>query len=184
MDQLIDIRQIVDCVIYHNPCQDGLCSAWVIRKSNPNVLLIPKAINSELVDESLYIDKNVVMVDIVTSDFLEIKGKAKNLVILDHHKTNQNKLKNVNNAYFDMHKSGVGLAWQYVFDNKTIPKFLDCIQDRDLWTWNVPESKAFCDGFYNMGLIDTYFKLLDDLYDEWLLGETIIFDRCCEIGNI
>ena len=62
--------------------------------------------------------KNVLMVDIVTDDFEKIKEKAKNLVILDHHKTNQAKLEGINYAYFDMHKSGVGLAWEYFYGNE------------------------------------------------------------------
>ena len=154
MESLPNIRYDIDCVIYHDPCQDGLSAAWVVynwcKINNINLKLIPKRINNDPIDEKLYEGKNVLMVDIVSDDFQKIKEKAKTLVILDHHKTNQAKLVGIDYAYFDMHKSGVGLAWEYFYNDKEMPKFLACIQDRDIWTWKIQESKAFCDGFYNL----------------------------------
>lgn len=199
MNKLVNIKNIVDCIIYHHPCQDGQSAAWVIKKSNPYAILVPKSINNNLIDEALYIDKNVIMVDIVTNDFMTIKTKAKNLVILDHHKTNQEKLKDIDYAYFDMNKSGVGLAWEYIHgdddqdwqciirDNQ-LPKFLACIQDRDLWSWKIPDARDFCDGFKNIMDLeedDRDFKLFDELYEEHLDGiYNTKFNSYCVIGNI
>jgi oligoribonuclease NrnB/cAMP/cGMP phosphodiesterase (DHH superfamily) len=166
------IKQIVspsdiDIVIYHHPCVDGYSSAFVgFKHIGSKLILMPKGFNSSPTNLELVKDKNVLMVDIVTSDFLEIKKVAKNLIILDHHKTNQAALKDIPYAYFDMHKSGVGLAWEYFTDEK-IPLFLECIQDRDLWTWTIPYSRNFCDGLYELiDLNDKTFKLLNDLWND------------------
>jgi oligoribonuclease NrnB/cAMP/cGMP phosphodiesterase (DHH superfamily) len=199
METLRNIKDDIDCVIYHDPCQDGFSAAWVayhynMDRLNKKIKLIPKRINNDPIDEELYIGKNVLMVDIVTDDFLLIKSKAKNLVILDHHKTNQEKLAGVEFAHFDMTKSGVGLAWEYFFEGEEIPKFLACIQDRDLWTWKIPESKAFCDGFYNLMYLDDIedyesriqfrLKLFDELYFEKYEMKTTKFDSYCQIGDV
>ena len=36
--------------------------------------------------------------------------------------------------------------------DKEVPKWILYIQDRDIWKWSYPESKAFCYTFMNMGL--------------------------------
>jgi oligoribonuclease NrnB/cAMP/cGMP phosphodiesterase (DHH superfamily) len=198
MESLANIKYDIDCVIYHDPCQDGLSAAWVVYNwcqiNNINLKLIPKRINNDPIDEKLYEGKNVLMVDIVTDDFQKIKEKAKTLVILDHHKTNQAKLVGFDYAYFDMHKSGVGLAWEYFYNDKEMPKFLACIQDRDIWTWKIPESKAFCDGFSNLMYLDeepnyetrldNKLKLYTELNDEYILNKTDKFESYCKIGDV
>jgi oligoribonuclease NrnB/cAMP/cGMP phosphodiesterase (DHH superfamily) len=198
MDILRNIKDELDCVIYHDPCQDGLSAAYVVyqfsKYHSRDLKLIPKKINNDPIDEKLYEDKNVLMVDIVTDDFEKIKEKAKNLVILDHHKTNQAKLEGINYAYFDMYKSGVGLAWEYFYGNEEMPKFLGCIQDRDIWTWKIPESKAFCDGFYNMMYLDeesdydvrlnNKLAMYDELYNEYINKKSDKFNSYCQIGDI
>ncbi len=43
----------------------------------------------------------------------------------------------------DNTKSGAVLAWEYFHRNTPIPSFFQMIQDRDLWTWKLPDTKAF-----------------------------------------
>jgi len=182
MNSLRSIINDLDIIMYHDPCMDGLSSAYVAynyyKSIGKTIELVPRKINSTGISEDVYKDKNVIMIDIVTNDFEKIKNLSKNLIILDHHKTNQEKLKGLDYAYFDMTKSGVGLAWEYFYPAIEIPKFLACIQDRDIWTWKISESREFCDGFYNLlNLIDEedYSKRLQkkmDLYDELFNDKT------------
>jgi len=184
MNHLKNIKDEIDCIIYHDPCQDGFSSAWIAYyyfiQKNKEIKLIPKRINDDHIDEELYKDKNVLMVDIVTDDFITIKEKAKNLVILDHHKTNKDKLNGIEYAYFDMNKSGTGLAWEYFYDEQELPKFLACVQDRDIWTWKIPESRAFCDGLYNMLFLESND---DDTYDMVLKKRLNIYTELYENPN-
>jgi oligoribonuclease NrnB/cAMP/cGMP phosphodiesterase (DHH superfamily) len=156
----------INIIIYHNPCMDGYASAFIAQyyiKSN-NLKLIPKLLDGKSIDINEIKDKNVLMVDIVCENYEEIYSYAKTLIILDHHKTNQDKLKNVSYAHFDMHKSGVGLAWEYFNEDKDMPLFLKCIQDRDLWTWIIPESRYFCDYLYEeVNYSDHNFEVLTSL---------------------
>jgi oligoribonuclease NrnB/cAMP/cGMP phosphodiesterase (DHH superfamily) len=194
MDKFKNLKNLIDTVIYHDPCQDGFSAAWVAYHYNKNIKLIPKRINADPIEPELYIGKNVLMVDIVTNDFKEIKQKANNLLILDHHITNQESLKDIDYAYFDMHKSGVGLAWEFFFGDEPIPKFIACIQDRDIWTCKIFDAKAFCDGLYNMLTIDdevdynkrlyNKLKLYNELYKEWTVQKTDKFDYYYKIGEV
>ena len=173
MNELKKFRVDIDTVIFHNPCMDGFGSAHIAAKyfkdkHGREVRLAPTHIG-DTVDESLYIGKTVLMVDILTPDYLKIKEKAKRLIILDHHKTNQKDLAGFDCAYFDMHKSGVGITWEYFYDDTPMPLFLQCIQDRDIWTWIVPESKYFCDGFYQLFYTAESFqeklRFFDEMYE-------------------
>lgn len=82
-------------------------------------------------------------------DFLiEVSKRVGNLVVLDHHKTAADQLKNLgkdlhcpNLIRFDVTKSGALLAFEYFFPWSAIPKGLEYINDRDLWTKRFEESR-------------------------------------------
>ncbi len=173
--------KLLQIIIFHYPCQDGLASCWIAHNylSNKNMEheLIPIQ-NQSYDDEflnNLYSkieDKYIGIFDFSFNLEItqKIKSLAKGLIILDHHITNQNMLKELDYAYFDMNLSGTGLAWNYFHPNEEMPLFLQMIQDRDLWTWKLIFSKDFCDGFlFNTSLSSNFqdsFTLFDELYEE------------------
>lgn len=63
------------------------------------------------------------------------------LVVLDHHESAQIALKDAPYAIFDMKKAGCELAWEYFFPAAQLPDLLAYVADRDLWTWELPNSK-------------------------------------------
>lgn len=152
MEILKEIKNDIDIVIYHYPCMDGFSAWWIAQHYykiiNKPIVGIPKSYDSKFLDENIYLDKNILMVDILTKDYELIKSKSKNLIILDHHKTSQELLNNISYAYFDMNKSGAGLIWEYFFDQKP-PMFIQLIQDRDLYTFKLERSKDFNEGLFN-----------------------------------
>jgi len=72
---------------------------------------------------------------------LDIKEKAGSVIVLDHHKTAQEACEGLDFCVFDMEKSGAGLTWGYFYPNKSMPKLIAHIQDRDLWKWQIEGSK-------------------------------------------
>ena len=95
---------------------------------------------------------------------IELVSKAKNVVILDHHKSsesmiveNKDKLDLIPNLYieFDMNRSGCQMSWDYFFDNAPRPFFIDYMGDRDLWTWKLSNSKEINIGLWELGYIDS-----------------------------
>lgn len=231
MQNLRKIKNEIDVIVYHSPCMDGFAGFWVAQHYLKNILGreiigIPKAIDNIPIDENLYTGKNVLMVDILTKDYKTILAKAKNLVILDHHKTSKEFLESdpnyTNYAYFNMDKSGAGLAWEYFFEVKgeyyerfnmkgvnfeiteygsrrakytnnpegfqEIPDFLAFIQDRDLYTFKLRNSKDFNEGLFNWLFafagndIEKKLKCFDELYDD----EVPYFERdvCCPYERV
>jgi oligoribonuclease NrnB/cAMP/cGMP phosphodiesterase (DHH superfamily) len=53
-------------------------------------------------------------------------------------------------CFFDLGRSGCGLAWEYFFGSAEMPMFLRHVQDRDLWKFNLKDTKAFCSTFYSL----------------------------------
>lgn len=45
-------------------------------------------------------------------------------------------------AYFDMGRSGAGIAWDFFHPDTPRPKLIDYVEDRDLWRFALPDSRA------------------------------------------
>ena len=77
------------------------------------------------------------------------------VVVLDHHATAEADLRGLEFAKFESDKSGAVMAWEY-FRNHfpdaifgAVPKLLLYVQDRDLWRWELHESRAVSAGLYS-----------------------------------
>jgi oligoribonuclease NrnB/cAMP/cGMP phosphodiesterase (DHH superfamily) len=130
------------CIIYHANCADGFAAAWAIWKVLGDQLASyhPAAYGSEPPEEIK--DRHVVIVDFSYSRKVleEIKSKAKSLLVLDHHKSAEESLRDFEGAHFDMNRSGAGMAWDY-FHEKPRPPLINYVEDRDLWNWKLPYAK-------------------------------------------
>ena len=56
-------------------------------------------------------------------------------------------LHDIPNTLFDMNHSGARLSWDFFHPGKLPPKFINYIEDRDLWKWELPSSKEFSAAF-------------------------------------
>ena len=79
---------------------------------------------------------------------LQIVDASGHLLVLDHHKTAQAALADIDHAkakiVFDMERSGAGLAWDYFYPLATgsaRPPLIDMVEDRDLWRFQHEGSK-------------------------------------------
>lgn len=139
-------------IFYHSPCMDGSCAAWVAHR--------------ELGDSAEYVPINygdrfpfdecdgrrVMFVDfsLKRRDMEEVRDRSKVLVILDHHKTAEEELKDFplrfnDKLTFDMGKSGARLAWEFFFSSLPVPLLVQYVEDRDLWRFSLPYSLLVSD---------------------------------------
>ena len=133
-------------VIYHSNCYDGVTAAYVLHMMyglEDNIEFVPCNYSDPPPDVN---DKDVVIVDFSFKRPIleEIKSKAKSLLILDHHKTAMEDLKDFPNAIFDMNQSGAGLALRYyypVLARCPLRSLVEYVEDRDLWRFQLPTSK-------------------------------------------
>ena len=164
----------VDTVLYHGNCNDGFGSAFAcyyyMKNKFPHKAIsyhpcyhnqCPPDVNG----------KNVLICDISFSydTMINMIKKSNKLCILDHHKTAQEDLKNIPDAnkIFEMKHSGAYITWAYFFGESDVPKLIRYIEDNDIWTRTLPNTKAFT-AFINsiQKKFDLYENFLDDNYIE------------------
>lgn len=153
--------------IYHGNCVDGFGAAWVVRKFfGVGQVEFHAGFYGE--DPPDVAGRDVVMVDFSYKRPVldEMTVKAHSILILDHHKTASEDLAGLLRppssgalwveaafpgalsqgvriaAVFDMQRSGAGLAWDYFFPRSERPALIDSIEDRDLWRFVLPHTRA------------------------------------------
>lgn len=171
--------------IYHGNCADGFGAAWVVRKALGSSVDFQAGVYQEPPPDVT--GRNVLMVDFsYKRDVLnEMAQAADTILILDHHKTAAEDLDglpppldgaynpsamlhwqrecnspNALHALFDMNRSGAGIAWDYFFPDEDRPALIDHIEDRDLWRFNLPQTREIQAAVFSYSY---NFALWDDL---------------------
>jgi oligoribonuclease NrnB/cAMP/cGMP phosphodiesterase (DHH superfamily) len=142
--------------IYHGNCQDGFGAAWAVRHAlGDDVEFHPGVYQNDPPDVT---GRDVMLVDFsYKRPVLEAMSTvARSVAILDHHKSARDDLAGLPEplawgsgdewsdlcALFDMDRSGAGLAWDYFHPGQPRPKLIDHIEDRDLWRFSHPNTRA------------------------------------------
>ena len=139
-------------VFFHAHCPDGIAAAWAVWKKIPDAQFYMVGYDTEIKTDKLSgCDVWAVDFSFKPEVVAEIAKVATSITIIDHHPTVQeylpdyHKIKNIPvNLHMDFTntKSGAVLAWEYNFPTIPIPLLLKFVQDRDLWKWNLPDSKS------------------------------------------
>lgn len=188
-------------IIYHANCMDGLCSAWValngLRQlgfNDSEIVNIPAHYNKPLPELELQPTDAVYIVDFsYPRDVTIALAKRCQLTVLDHHETARTALHEISNEapgvfVFDMEQSGAGVTWNWFFPNIPMPSFVQMIQDRDLWRFNLPDSKALATVLQNhprrhdMAFWDEMLGPID--WTQGQLHQTKLLDELLEKGRI
>jgi len=131
----------VNLVLYHKACADGFASAWAAWK------VLGEQAEYEYVqygDEAPDVTgKHVAIVDFsFPRDVIDrLAAQAASLIVLDHHKSAQEALHAHPSVVFNMNKSGAMLTWEWFHPGVPAPSLVEYVQDRDLWRWDLPDSK-------------------------------------------
>lgn len=134
-------------VLYHGDCMDGFCAAWCayVRFGSDGIEAIPVQYGQappSVKGRFVYILDFSYPRDVLTA----MCDEADFVVVLDHHKTAQAALTDYEHLSahikFDMTKSGGRLAWEHFFPGIEPPWLVQYTEDRDLWKWQMPESRA------------------------------------------
>jgi oligoribonuclease NrnB/cAMP/cGMP phosphodiesterase (DHH superfamily) len=162
-------------IYYHNPCQDGVAGAWCAWNyfeegagSNNNKPIEYRGCkpdddmaNESKTSKAYLTGANIYFIDVLpTRDIPGLCAIAKQVVIMDHHKTNQEYISTLPpianlTVEFDLNRSGAQIAWDYFNPGVARPWFIDYVGDRDLWAWKLPNSRAINSGLQNQGHLDS-----------------------------
>lgn len=162
----------IDCVIYHASCSDGMGAAYAAWKLLGNKAEYIACAHSGYVPNVK--GKRVAIVDFsfkndVTKRLIE---ETEALIILDHHKSSMIELHDIptSHAVFDMSRSGAVMSWEFFHPGKEVPKFIQYIQDRDLWRWEMPYSKEFAAAF---DMVPFEFEAYEEFEDDSVIDDAI-----------
>lgn len=136
-------------IVYHARCADGATAAWAAYKyltklRTPEIDLIAHNYSWKLPSTDKFSGADVYIVDYsFPRDYLlEINEIANSLVVLDHHKTAQERLGGLPFAVFDMERSGAEITWDWFHGDEPRPGVVRYVGDKDLWKFELPDSKA------------------------------------------
>lgn len=152
-------------VIYHGQCTDGFGGAWSAWKKLGKTADYFGASYDNGPPKGL-VNKEIYFIDFVYPRPImeDLKQKNKRIVIIDHHKTTEDKLDIADDVLFDINHSGAVLSWQYFNSKKVAPDILKCIEDRDIWRWKVKNSKEVMSYF---DLFDFDFNIWNDIIEKF-----------------
>lgn len=131
-------------VWYHANCWDGFGAAWAHRRiMGESERYVPVQYGQAPPPHS--IDDNVYVLDFSYPGeiMLALKQEVAKLTVIDHHESAREAVEAVGGV-FDQGMSGATLTWTTLGapDNPPIPKLLLYVQDRDLWPWQIPDSRT------------------------------------------
>jgi hypothetical protein len=168
-----------DTIVYHRCCPDGVSGLWCAHNYTKNEFekISMKAGVDPIFETN---NKDIIFIDVCPSfNYILVHTKlAKSITILDHHKSaydtyikNKDVLDEIENLkmIFDMNRSGAQIAWDFFFENQQRSWFIDYVGDRDLWKWELPNSKEISAAFeFNNYFMDEDLDKLDSLnsYDD------------------
>jgi len=129
--------------LYHADCADGFGAALAVHlyctEHGYTCDFIPVQYGQDPPDVT---GQYVFVVDFSypRAVLLEMHQRAADLVVVDHHKTAQADLADLDFCLFDMDISGAVLTWKYLLPTD-LPLLFRYLQDRDLWQWKLTESR-------------------------------------------
>lgn len=168
----------INFVVSHGHCTDGFMSATVVRKwlQEQGVdLTTVEFYNGYYGNDFSNLpekmrDKYVIVCDFsfkkdLFNEMLETtKG---NILMLDHHKTAQTDLNDIDEQYvtFDMNHSGAFITWTYFYGFTEIPKAILYVEDNDIWNKALPHTNEFTAYIFSKDFdFDQYEQFFDENY--------------------
>lgn len=153
-------------IIYHGGCRDGFCAAWIARRYFSSCGIecdfFPANYGQPAPDCK---HRDVIIVDFSypIEAMKKIIDEAMMVTVLDHHKTAKEVLEPLTKdppsnvtITFDMERSGAQLAQNHFFPSQK-NWIADYVEDRDLWRFRLPDSKA----------INAYLSTIPQTFKAW-----------------
>lgn len=175
-------------IFYHKDCRDGLTAAWIAKRAMPEAELraIPAGFSTVV---RFAEPRRIFYLDVCPTELqlgaLLVDGHQ--VTVVDHHQTAWPVISNTLDKgaregdrpfdfLFSLEKSGAGLAWTYFHGSEsdhpaTEPWIVSYVQDRDLWTWKLPQSREVS---AYLGTVDFQdFDHLDRLSEAGFLDDVV-----------
>lgn len=171
--------------IHHNDL-DGICSAAIVKKVYPDTTFIEGVYGVEPSYKKIDKDDVVFMVDYApptTEGFKRLLKKTKNVVWIDHHKTQNERygeFSGLEGIRIDTVPSAAELTWKYFFNSDTMPA---CVRYVSLYDTQTYSEHDLYPEYFNAGLhLGFGVKPSDDIWPILLTPKSKYYTR--ETTNI
>ena len=175
-------------LITHKNCTDGTFSALVAKKfcidnglPEPTIIFEQYGNGIRQYSDEVIRNKDVIMCDFSydRETIIDLHDNVtKSFVVLDHHASAEKELAGLDYCTFDMKKSGAMLMWDYFYSEQQAPRIVEYVQDRDIWKWELENSKEFSAGLN----LHKDFNLLQDYDIDYVFSDKLT-DTCVKEGN-
>ncbi len=156
--------------IFHKNCLDGSCAAAIVRLREPDCEFLPMQYGQTA---PAVLGRKVYIVDfgLPVEQMRAVRAQAEEVVWLDHH-ASQLPVRNLLGwGTVDTAECGATLTWRHFFPQTPPPPVIAYIKDKDLWQWQLPDSRAIAAGLESRFRGDRLDGLLDaDLEEMARLG--------------
>ena len=131
--------------IYHKNCLDGSGAAAVVEKFAPTAEFLPMQYSQP---PPTVEGREVYLVDFAfpIEHMRALKAQATRLTWIDHHSSAEPTWKTLGWGVFDLDECGTSLTWKTLFPTKPAPPIIGYIRDKDLWRWELDDSRAIAAG--------------------------------------
>ncbi len=157
--------------IFHKNCLDGSCAAAIVARREPDCEFAPMQYGQP---PPTQVDgRTVYIVDfgLPAAEMRAIWAQAKEVVWLDHHASQVPVRAALGWGTVDTSECGASLTWARLFPQDQPPPIIAYVKDKDLWQWQLPDSRAIAAGLATRFSNDRFPGMLEaDLEEMARLG--------------
>ena len=185
-NKFLKMTRNFDYIVYHKNCPDGIGALWAASQYCKTATHYAMSPGDNPILENIK-NRSILFVDICPQPqyVLQNVNIFKHITILDHHKSSFELFEDIIKhnfcnieIVFKQALSGAQLSWDYFFGEKGLPRpfFIDYIADKDLWKFELKDSKEINFALNNHLTLDELTSYLKD--------EDESFNKLLEEGKI
>jgi len=162
--------------IYHKNCLDGRGAAAVVARKVPDCEFLPMQYGMA---RPTVLDREVYIVDfgLPVEEMRAIRAEASVVHWIDHHVSQREVHRQLGWGVLDTSECGTSLTWKVLFGETPPPPVVAYIKDKDLWQWQLPDSRAIAAGLELAFPGDSFAGILEvDLADMARRGRPALAD--------
>lgn len=170
--------------LHHND-QDGHCAGAIVRHRFGDAVALHEidyglpvpwdALNAA--DTVILTDFSLPRTDMETL----YRAKGENFIWIDHHISAMNDMADLPLAgRRSLEKAGCVLTWEYFFPDDPVPPAVKYVGDRDIWRFDYPQTRHFCEGLFATDITATN----DALWKPLLQNDTALVEKLIDTGKI
>lgn len=170
--------------IYHKNCLDGRGAAAVVHRREPDCDFV--ALQYGMRRPAL-LDRKVYIVDFCLSleEMRAVRAEASEVIWIDHHASQRAVREALGWGVLDTSECGASLTWRTLFPDQPEPPVIAYIRDKDLWRWELPDSRAIAAGLELTWSGDRFAGILEaDLEAMARLGRPALDELAKRVGEV